>query len=583
MWVIAAINQASKVVAHNYDFEWAIWENIMVKRYDFPEIPIERWECTMARASARGLPKSLEHAALATGITEQKDTVGGRLLQRLCKPTNKGVFDEDPDKYTRLYEYCTQDVETTRALDEILPALTGDERATFELDGEINRRGIGVDRKAVESILEILAKETIRGDEELERITEGKITSHGQAAKIAKFCGIADCTKATVAGELEVGELSPVQRRVLEIRRDLSKSSTKKFPTMLDRCCGDERLRSLLQYHGAKTGRWAGRGPQPQNLPRWPKGINGEEVLRDFLESPDMIDVYYGNIHSAASWTLRSCLTAKEGKTLFCGDFSSIEGRVLAWYAKEQETLSSYAQGLDLYKVAASAIYGIPYDQVNEEQRFIGKVAELALGYQGWVGAFISMAANFGVEITEAKAEDICRAWRDKRKKTVDLWHNTNADAIAASGMFFRDGRDLICELPSGRHMVYPDAETRYITDRYDRKKATLTFMAPKTPSMKKTDILSVHSNSDRYVRVKTYGGCLTENIVQATARDLLVEAMKRAPEYPVVIHVHDEIVAEAHKEKSLEEFIGLFSIVPNWAEGLPIEVKGWKGDRYRK
>ena len=585
MWVIAAVNQATQVVAHNYDFERAIWENIMVKRYGFPEIPTEKWDCTMARGAARCYPMSLEHMALATEVSQEKDTVGGRLVQRLCKPLKGGEYDEDPEKYKRLYSYCLQDVEVTKALDEALPALTGDERRTFLLDAEINRRGVSVDRESVAKIVGILDKEVERGNEELSKITDGEITSHGQSEKIAEYAGIADCQKSTVARELEGDRLAPRQRRVLEIRRQLSKTSTKKFPAMLERCCADERIRGILQYHGASTGRWAGRGIQPQNLPRWPKGINGEEVLSLLTTEPDMCELVYGNLHEAASWTLRSCLQAGPGKTLFCGDFSSIEGRVLAWYAGEAEILQAYRDGLDMYKVAASLIYDKPYKEIMEDERFVGKVSELSLGYQGWVKAFMGMLEGFGVDnFSEYMAKSVCSGWREKRKRTVELWGNTAEDAIEGAGMFSKDGKDLICTLPSGRHIVYADAQVRTVEDPYGRKKPTLTFMTARTPSMRKQQILAVHPNTPNYVRIKTYGGCLVENIVQATARDLLVEAMMRgSTEFPITFHVHDEFVAEAEETKELDEFLRLFSIVPDWGEGIPINVTGWKGKRYRK
>jgi DNA polymerase len=390
-------------------------------------------------------------------------------------------------------------------------------------------------------------------------------------------------TKNDVDAALETTE-NETAKRILEIRKSLSKSSTAKYQAFLDAKGDGDRIRGCFMYHGAATGRWAGRIIQPQNFPRG--SFADLEPCIEMFKNGDLdgVKMMYGDPMIAASSCIRAMIVPADGCDFICADYSSIEGRVLAWLAGEESALDVYREGRDPYKVAAAAIYHTTYDGVDKAQRQIGKVSELACGYQGSTGAFNMMAAAYGVKVPEAEAKRIVDSWRESRPRTVQFWHELEHAcrmAVDSPGQKFRY-RDvqfivhkgmLVLRLPSGRCLRYANPRFEPKEMSWGEVKNVIAFDG-------------VSSTTRKWSTQYLYGGLLAENVTQATARDLLVGglfAVERAG-YPVVMHVHDEMVAEVPEGfGSVDEFERLMCSLPDWAEGLPLKAEGWRGKRYKK
>ena len=373
-------------------------------------------------------------------------------------------------------------------------------------------------------------------------------------------------------------------KRILEIRQSLSKTSTAKYTTLLGAKMLDDRLRGMFMYHGAGTGRWTGRIVQLQNLPRGT--FSDVDWAIDLFRNHDleMLSMFYGDIPPAAATCLRGMLIPAEGKDFICADYSSIEGRVRAWLAGEESALNVYRAGHDPYKVAASAIYHVAYDDVQKKQRQIGKVAELALGYQGSVNAFNAMAVNYGVTLPEDEVREIVAKWRDSRPVTVQFWRNLEracTRAVEKPGSVWDCGKIrfkvsdgfLRMRLPSGRVLWYARPRITLKEMSWGEQKAVVAFDG-------------VDSKTRKWGQQYLYGGLLAENATQATARDLLVNGMfaVESAGYPIVLHVHDELVAEVPEGfGSVEEFERLMCTLPEWGKTIPVKAEGWRGKRYKK
>ena len=388
-----------------------------------------------------------------------------------------------------------------------------------------------------------------------------------------------DSVSDRVISSLLKSELAPKVRRVLEIHQTYAKTSTKRLPRMLASRNEDGRIRGAFVYCGAVTGRWSSHRLQFHNLPKSRMAKDVDECLFAFNRGDlDLIRREYGDVMTAAASCLRGTIVPEQGKDFIGADFSSIEGRVLAQLAGEESALAVYREGRDPYKVNAAQIYGVAYDSVSEDQRQIGKVAELALGYQGGIGAFSWWEAEYGIELPEDEVKRIIDQWRWAHPMTTVLWNKLEMcakNAIRSPGgiyvyrrvSFMYDGKLLQMRIPSGRTICYRALEIAVVEK-----------------SRGPTEVIQyIDSNEGRK---ELYGGKLTENLTQATARDLLANAIfnVEAHGYPVVLHVHDELVTEVPEGfGSVEELCELMCRIPPWAADLPLKAEGWRGKWYRK
>ena len=626
--VRAHIEAGGLVYAHNVAFELAIWNHIMVPRYGWPTLKPEQCRCTMCMAYAMALPGSLENAAPACGLAERKDGLGKRVMLKLCKPNVNNEFwtpETAPEDFLKLYAYCKTDVEVERALHHRLMELSDAEQKVWQLDQKINNHGILVDLVAINKALALVAQEKARLDGEILRVTGGVVGSCTEVQLLVKWIKsqgvkITGLAKADVLDALGGDDLPPQVRTALELRKEAAKSSTAKLVAMRDRAHTDGRIRGIHQYHGASTGRWAGRGVQTQNLPRCRPGIKPEDVedIITHLDSREYVDTFYGPTLDALSDSLRGMIIASPGKDLVAVDFSNVEGRVLAWLAGETWKVEAFKrfdtiighkpdgkpirQGPDIYELAYSRSFGIPIADVTKENRQVGKVMELALGFGGGKGAFQSMAKNYNVHFTDAQAEEIKNAWRKAHPRIVAYWGELEAALYTLTsgrpmtvGLGYGPGRSvtfkkagsfLWCQLPSKRVLCYPYPEIREVTTPWGEDKDALTYMT--VVSNVKAKILPDPASSGTWKRISTFGGSICENVVQATARDLMAEALLRldAAGLQTTMHVHDEAVMEIPSDagpETVHRIEALFSESPAWAIGLPIAAEGWRGRRYRK
>lgn len=648
--------------AHNAEFERAIWHHVM-PRYGFKGPQLEQFDCTAARAAVHGLPRSLEKAGAALGLPIQKDQAGHRLMLKLCKPRkprkaereadpdwqSKTYWHEDPAEFRRLLEYGRQDVEAEHALSKALRPLSASEREVWLLDQKINQRGLAVDVASAAAIVETLAQYEAELLNEMELLTGGAVKSPRQVMALRDWLRdrgvVSDNLQKATVSELLASGMPAEARRVLEIRQALGKSSTGKFSSMIDRAQGDGRCRSLLMYHGAGTGRWTAKSIQPQNMPRDSYTDDDLVQVLSLFANHDHTGIMntFADPFFAASRCVRGCITAGPGNELIAADFSSIEARALAWLAGQDNILEEFIAERDLYKVAAVDIFGVDYPLIDKDQRAVGKVSELALGYGGGIGAYSTMARGYGVdlealpaiifppghiesldrqfagwrhtgddawelprEVANAKTflsrnpssmsieaamacDLIKQRWRAKRPGIVQLWKGLGeaaAGAVEQPGMVFRyngiayvtwadvyGNPYLLCRLPSGRILYYFGPEIRNAETPWGSTRPVLTHM-------------TVDGVTKQWVRRKALGALLTENVVQALCRDLMAEAQPRleAAGYPVVLHVHDEVVSEVPVGfGSVEEYEQIMAVVPQWAAGLPVQAKGWRGRRFRK
>jgi len=566
------------VWAWNSFFEMAIW-NLVLK---WKPVPIEQWRDTAALAAAQAYPRALGKCGEALGLDgdDAKSKRGKLLIQRCCKPY-RGKRVRDPKLYQELYDYCLQDVVAEREIRQRLRNLRGIESAVWEADQRINWRGVQLDRKSIENGLAIIDKHSSAMNKRVESLTGGFIDSTGSRAKAMQWCAsqnypLPKYDKAAISDAL-VDDLCPaLVKEFLEIRQSLSRSSTKKYSAMLE-CLGkDGRVHGSLMYHGASTGRWSGRHINPQNLPRPTIKDVDACIVQMRLRDPEAIS---GEPMESLASCLRGMLTASNGNRLMVSDYASIEARALAWLADHHEVLQTFRDGKDIYKATASGMFNVPYELINSDQRFIGKVATLALGYQGGVRAFQKMSEAYGTEVTEGQALKIRNDWRDANMAIVKLWMDTEKAArnaisysgkpfTAAKGTFRMVAGDLLFKLPSDRILSFPEAQLR----QGDRN----------------TEIMykGMNNHTHRWGEIKAYGGSIVQSITQAVARDILAETILRleAAQYPIVLHVHDEIVADVPENHgSLAEFEKLMCVLPNWAEGMPVESEGYESKRYRK
>lgn len=593
------------IVAHNALFEQVI------TRFVFPRhipknltalqiiasgraqtLPHERWVCTAAMASALALPRNLEGACQALNLPVQKDMEGRKLILKYCKP--RKPTKNNPDKWhskmedlERIIQYCQTDVDAETELFLTLPELNPTERKVWLLDQKINFRGLTIDTPMVNSVLSMIDTEVANLTKETKELTG--LTSTNQRNSVLEWLKsndviLPDLRAKTVSDAIQTGMVTNKARRVLEIRQAISKTSTAKYEAFKHRSTSDGHVRDILLYHGASTGRWSGTGVQPQNFPKG--SIEDTDTAADIVRTGDLelIRLLYGDPMKAFSSCLRSVIIPNEGYEFFCADYAAIEARVLFWIADHTSGIKAFFENRPMYEEMACVIYNIEnIEKVTKMQRQVGKQAVLGCGYGMGATKFQATCHAYSIEVDEITAKKAVKAYRTTHSHVPRLWSNLEQAAIAAvenGGKSFavnntkwlvKDGF-LWCELPSGRKLAYYKPEVRY-EEKWDEKRPVLYHWCT-NPVTRQWEIDS------------TYGGKLTENVVQAIARDLMAEALLRidAHEYAILLTVHDEILAERLiGEGNLPEFERLMSELPEWARGCPVTASGWQGFRYKK
>lgn len=583
-----------EVRAWNAQFERVMWRDCGMRRYGWPEVKLEQWVCTAAEAAAMSLPRSLGECARVTGVEMQKDEAGHRLMMQMCKPrSRKGgeiVWWDDPKRLERLYAYCQRDVETERALARVLRRLSPAEREVYLLDQRVNDRGIGLDVGLARAAKAIAVAGLDRADTEIQAVTAGAVagvTKVGQLGAWVRAQGVAtDSVDAGAIAALTADAETPEHvKAALTIRAEAARSSVAKIDAMLAAKCSDDRLRGLLLYHGASTGRWTGRLVQPQNFPRGMVGDNAEQYIPAVLARDyTLLDCCAPPLAIVAS-LLRAMLVARPGHRFLSADFSGIEFRVLNWLAGQDDILDIVRSGRDVYKVNAARMFGSTYETVTKQQRQGGKAVELGCGFGMGHKKFVTTAKDqYGLDLSLTEAKAFVDYYRASHGRVVQFWYDLDGAArraVAAPGgvehagpiRFTYRGAYLWCILPSGRPLCY--AAPRIV----DRE----TPWGEVRPAV---ECWAVNSQTRQWEAFTAYGGLWAENVTQAVARDIMAEAMLRveAAGYPVVLSVHDEIVAERPMDDgSLAEFETLMRQPPAWAATCPITTEGWTGQRYRK
>jgi len=576
-WIMAG----GLLSAWNSQFERTIWNEIMVGRYQWPATRIKQWRCTMAQASAMGLPRSLGQAAAVLGVEEQKDKTGAALMLRMARPRKVNAdgsytWWNTKDKVEQLIQYCRQDVRTELSVAEVLNEMPDSERRLYQLDQRINDRGVALDVDLVHRVKALASNASIEIDAEIQRLTKGQVKAATNGVDLVAWLnshGIAtkSVDKQTVARLLTSDKLHPVIREVLTLRQNGAKSSTAKYDAMLHAVNEDGRMRGLLVYHGAATGRWSGKLVQPQNFPRPQKKQDElDEIIAKLKADEDVSEHGAGTV--LASDLLRSMLIAEDGHRLMFADYSAIEARVLAWVAGQNDLVETFRKGGDVYKEMASAIYNVDVEAVTDAQRQVGKMAILGCGYGMGGKRFAEQCASMGIKVDEDEAKRIVAVYREKNNRIAQYWRDVEQDFVDMVKEAGRVGT-VGLPLPSGRSLTYHNPR----------------IIQRETPwgAMRDTaQVDTLNSVTRQWTSQIIWGGLLTENVVQATARDLMATAMMalELKGYNVILSVHDEIISEVPDNfGSLDEMIDIMTRVPAWAEGCPINAEGKEGKRYRK
>lgn len=582
-----------EVIKHAYNaaFEWYCLSKHFQVRVQ--EKWLSQWRCTMVHGLYCGLIGGLGKVGEALGLPadKQKDRIGSSLIQKFCVPDKSGRQvkpEQEPQKWQLFKKYCIQDVVTEMEVERRLSSFPVPDfvQAEWEQDMRVNAAGVRLDMDLAEGAIAFSDAETADLIAQAKELTG--LSNPNSPAQLKTWLGNnlgevpTSLSKAAVEELLEREDLPPKVEAMLELRQKLGKTSVSKYKAMIDCVCQDGRIRGLLQFYGAsRTGRWAGRLVQMQNLPR--NYIAELDYARDLVKSRRVqeLSFVFGNVPDTLSQLIRTAFIPAEGHRFVVADFSAIEARVIAWLAGETWRMEAFRKGEDIYCASASHIFGVPVVKHGENGhlRQKGKIAELACGYGGSVGA---MKAMGGAELPDEELKQIVDDWRKASPHIVRLWYQLENAAmeavrsggpISAVGLIFRheqtpDGlRFLTIEIPSGRRLFY--CNPFFGLNRFGND--------------------SLHywgANTGNWTELETYGGKLTENVVQAIARDCLATAMKsiEAAGYQIVMHIHDEVILDAPVERAdLDTVCKLMCQPIPWAEGLLLNADGFVGDYYKK
>lgn len=549
----------------------------------------DSWKCSMVWAAYMGLPLSLEGAGAVLGLEKQKLAEGKDLIKYFCQPCaptksngqrTRNLPKHSPDKWLAFKKYNIRDVETemsiqARLLKYPVPDSVWEE---YHLDQEINDRGVGLDMELVRQAIQMDGRSRSELTQAMKELTS--LDNPNSVQQMKQW--LADNGVETdTLGKKAVAELlktAPQQlQKVLTLRQQLAKSSVKKYQAMETAVCADGRARGMFQFYGAnRTGRWAGRIIQMQNLPQ--NHLDDLSEARGLVRAGgfDALEMLYEDVPDTLSQLIRTAFVPQENRKFIVADFSAIEARVIAWLAGEKWRQDVFAEGKDIYCASASQMFGVPVEKhgVNGHLRQKGKIAELALGYGGSVGALKAMGA-LEMGLSEDELPSIVSAWRQANPKIVQFWWAVDRavmDAVTRKtttkthGIIFsaRNGM-LFITLPSGRSLAY--VKPKIGENRFGGECITYEGVG----------------GTKKWERIDSYGPKFVENIVQATSRDILCYAMKTLRCCSIVMHIHDEVVIEADRRISLQTVCDQMSRTPPWANGLQLRADGYETDFYKK
>lgn len=591
--------------AYNAPFEWGC-----LSRYMGRQLPSTQWRCTMFHGLYAGYTAGLDATGRALGLPEDKRKLntGKALIRYFCVPCapskanggrTRNYPHHAPERWELFKEYNRQDVATEMEIERRLSAVPVPDfvQKEWETDLIINSRGVAIDMEMVEGALELGTTERNRFMSEAMQISG--LDNPNSVRQLSTWLEaetgeeITSLSKDTVAKMLSRDDNNSEVQRMLEIRQELGKTSTKKYDAIEQAVCSDGRVRGLLQFYGAnRTGRWAGRLVQVQNLPR--TYTEPLELARNLVKGRklDALKCIYGSVPDTLSQLIRTAFIAAPGNVLIDADFSAIEARVISWLADEEWRLEVFRTHGKIYEASASQMFGVPIELIKKGNpeyalRQKGKVAELALGYQGSTGALINMGA-LDMGIPEDDLPDIVSRWRDANKRIRDLWYKVDSAAVqvisqggsvGVSSLVFahewdaNQGTDyMTITLPSGRKLYYNAPQ--------------IGVNQWGNPSI---SYMGMDQTTKKWKRIETYGGKLVENCVQAIARDCLAQAIERleAAGLPVIFHIHDEVVIDirpfASNKEMLAKTVEIMSRPVPWAPGLPLGADGWVGKFFKK
>ena len=576
--------------------KWAFnanFERICLSRYlGYPTgdyLEPDSWKCSMVWAAYMGLPSSLEGAGAVLGLEKQKLTEGKDLIKYFCQPCTptksngqrtRNLPKHAPDKWLAFKRYNIRDVETEMSIQARLSKYPVPDSVweEYHLDQEINDRGVGLDMELVRQAIQMDGRSRSELTQAMKELTS--LDNPNSVQQMKQW--LADNGVETdTLGKKAVAELlktaPPQLQKVLTLRQQLAKSSVKKYQAMETAICADDRARGMFQFYGAnRTGRWAGRIIQMQNLPQ--NHLDDLSEARGLVRAGgfDALEMLYEDVPDTLSQLIRTAFVPQENRKFIVADFSAIEARVIAWLAGEKWRQDVFAEGKDIYCASASQMFGVPVEKhgVNGHLRQKGKIAELALGYGGSVGALKAMGA-LEMGLSEDELPALVSAWRQANPKIVQFWWAVDhavMDAVTRKtttkthGIIFsaRNGM-LFITLPSGRSLAYVKpkiGENRFGGD-------CITYEGV--------------GGTKKWERIDSYGPKFVENIVQATSRDILCYAMKTLRCCSIVMHIHDEVVIEADRRMSLQAVCDQMGRTPPWANGLQLRADGYETDFYKK
>jgi DNA polymerase len=584
------VKDGGKIQAWNAMFEYAIWNCVCVPKYGWPPLKLTQCIDTMAIAAANNIPQSLDDAGVFMDSQHKKDPVGKRLIQKLCKPNNKGVFNEDPELLSQLMEYCAQDVRTEMAIGSVLRPLSDVEQEVWELTQRINLRGVPVDANELHNAVLAVVRAQDAIDNELLALTGCKPSERAKLLAWLNEQGadMVDMTAETVTNKLASTNFNNLfaaedVKRALELRQEGSQTSVAKYAKMME-IQREGKIRNTLVYHGASTGRWASRG-----------GLNLQNIARPTISEDEIneaIPVVFGTGVGSMlqlSSLVRSAIVAPPTKTFIDVDFSSIENRVGVYLAGQKDKVELFRKGLDEYKVFASqSLYHVPYDEVTKDMRQVSKSAVLGAMFGQGAKGLVKYAEGMGVKLTETQAKNAVDGYRMSYAKVKNLWalcELAAIDAVQNPGMGFFAGEKikikcaknaLWMQLPSGRLICWQRPQLELLTTPWGSQKMGVT-------------IHSQNTYTRQWSRNALIGSSIFQSAVQGTARDFLANAMLNLElnGYEVINSIHDEVLLLADEEGAEEalenDVMAIMTNPPKWAPDFPLAAEGWVSKRYKK